>query len=269
MGSISDFLEKELLDHCFNAAWASPGNTFIGLSTADPLDTGAGLAEPTDAGYTRVTASFGAAAARAITQDGKLTFPQATAAWGLISHYAIFDALAAGNLLGSGALNTSKNVVNGNTPSIATSEIVISYSAGEISNYLANKLLDHAFNNTQYTFISSFAIALATTNITDGATGTSIEEVTGGNYSRASIFKFGGTAPAWTIAAGLAASVDNGATITFATPSGSWGTVTALAIVDAAAAGNLLFYENTVTDQKPDNGDTVQISAGDLKVSMS
>lgn len=269
MGSISDFLEKELLDHCFNAAWASPANVFVGLSTADPLDTGGNLAEPSDGAYSRATITFGAAATRKVIQDAKVTFPQATAAWGDITHYGIFDAVSGGNMLAHGALNTTKSVVNGNTPSIATSELEISYSAGEISDYLAHKLLDHSFKNTQYTFISSFAIALATTDILDTDTGSSIDEVTGGNYSRSSIFKNGGTAPAWTLAAGVAASLDNGAAITFATPSASWGTVTALAIVDAPTAGNLLFYENAITEQTPDNGDTVQIATGDLKVSMS
>lgn len=267
MGSISDFLELELLDHCFNAAWATPTNVFIGLSTADPLDTGAGLAEPSGGAYSRVTGSFGAASSRNVTQDAKLTFPQATAAWGDLTHYSVHDAVSGGNLLAHGSLNATKGVVTGNTPSIATSEIVISYTAGEISDYLSHKLLDHAFNNTQYTFISSFAVALATTDILDTDTGSSIDEVTGGNYSRASIFKNGGTAPAWVLAA--LGSLTNGAAITFTTPSASWGTVTALAVVDAAAAGNILFYENAVTEQTPDNGDTVQVAINDLKVSMS
>jgi hypothetical protein len=267
MGSISDWLELELLDHCFNAAWATPTNVFVGLSTADPLDTGAGLAEPTGGAYSRVTVTFVTAATRNVTQKGKVTFPQATNAWGDITHYSIHDAVSGGNFLAHGSLNTTKGVVNGNTPSIATSEIVISYTAGEISDYLAHKLLDHSFRNKQYTFISSFAVALATTDILDTDTGSSIDEVSGNNYSRASVFKNGGTAPAWDLAS--SGSLDNGATITFATPSGTWGTVTALAIVDAASAGNILFYENTVTEQTPNNGDTVQIAAGDLKVSMS
>ena len=267
MGSISDYLENELLDHCFNAAYASPSNVFLALSTADPLDTGAGVAEPSGGAYSRVTITFVTAATRNVTQKAKVTFPQATASWGEISHYAIYDAVSGGNFLAHGTLNTAKTVVNGNTPSVATSEVVISYTAGEISNYLAHKLLDHVFRNTQYTFISSFAIALCTGDIPDSDTGSTISEPSGNNYSRASIYKNGGTAPAWDLAS--AGSLDNGATITFATPSGSWGTITALAIVDAASAGNVLFYENTVTDQKPDNGDTVQISAGDLKVSMS
>jgi hypothetical protein len=267
MGSISDFLENELLDHCFNAAWASPTTVFLGLSTADPLDTGAGLAEPSGGAYSRVTITFVTAVTRNVTQKAKVTFPQATNAWGDITHYSVHDAVSGGNFLAHGSLNTTKGVVNGNTPSVATSEVVISYTAGETSDYLAHKLLDHAFRNKQYTFQSTFAIALCTGNILDTDTGSTISEPSGFNYSRATVFKNAGTAPDWNLAS--SGSLDNSDAITFATPSGSWGTITAIGIVDAAAAGNLLWYENTVTDQKPDNGDTVQFAANALKVSMS
>jgi hypothetical protein len=63
--------------------------------------------------------------------------------------------------------------------------------------------------------------------------------------------------------------LDNTHTISFTQATGSWSTITALAIVDAASTGNLLFYENTVTDQEVDNGDTAEIAAGSLKVSLS
>lgn len=267
MGSISDFLENELLDHCFNAAYSSPSNVFLALSTADPLDTEAGIAEPTGGAYSRATITFVTATTRNVTQKAKITFPQATASWGNITHYAIYDAVSGGNFLAHGSLTTAKTVASGNTPSVATGEVVISYNAGEISNYLAHKLLDHVFRNTQYTFQDTFAIALCTGDIADTDTGSTISEPSAGSYSRATVYKNGGTSPAWDLAAN--GSLDNGATITFSAPTGSWGTITALAICDAASAGNVLFYENTLTDQKPDNGDTVQITAGSLKVSMS
>ena len=112
-------------------------------------------------------------------------------------------------------------------------------------------------------------VALATTDIVDTDTGSTIDEPSGNGYAREQVNKNGGSAPTWDVAAGVSASLDNTHTITFTTPSGSWGTITALAIVDAATTGNLLLYENTVTDQKPDNGDTVQIAAGDLDLYMS
>lgn len=266
MGSISDFLENELLDHIFNVVYNRPTNLFLGLSTADPLDTGAGLAEPSAGAYSRVTMTFGAAAARAVTQDAKLTFPQATAAWGVLTHYGVFDAVSGGNMLAHGSLTVSKNVVTGNTPSVATSEVVISFTAGEISDYLSNALLDHAFSLATYAVPATY-IAMCTGDVLDTDTGSTISETAAGAYARVQVNINGGASPTWDLAAN--GSLDNTNTISFTQATGSWSTITALAIVDAATVGNLLFYENTVTDQKVDNGDTAEISAGSLKVSLS
>jgi hypothetical protein len=266
MGSISDFLENELLDHIFNVVYNRPTNLFLGLSTADPLDTGAGLAEPGAGAYTRVTLAFGAASSRAVTQSAKVTFPQATAAWGNLTHYGVFDAVTAGNMLAHGSLTVAKNVVNGNTPSVATSEVVISFTAGEISDYLSNALLDHAFSLATFAVPDTY-IAMCTGDVLDTDTGSTISETSAGAYARIEVDVNGGASPTWDLAAN--GSLDNTHTISFTQATGSWSTVTALAIVDALTVGNLLFYENTVTDQEVDNGDTAEISAGSLKVSLS
>jgi hypothetical protein len=266
MGSISDFLENELLDHIFNVVYNRPTNLFLGLSTADPLDTGAGLAEPSDGAYSRATITFGAAAARAVTQNAKLTFAQATAAWGVLTHYGVFDAVSAGNMLAHGSLTVAKNVVSGNTPSVATSEVAISFTAGEISDYLSNALLDHAFSLSTFAVPDTF-IAMCTGDVLDTDTGSTISETSAGAYAREEVDVNGGASPTWDLAAN--GSLDNTHTISFTQATGSWSTITALAIVDALTVGNLLFYENTVTDQEVDNGDTAEISAGNLKVSLS
>ncbi|MFQ5353430.1 MAG: hypothetical protein ACE5DR_00650 [Thermodesulfobacteriota bacterium] len=116
--SFSDYLELKVLDHVFGKAAYTMPTAYVGLSTADPLDTGAGLAEPTGGAYARVTTSaidWNAAAAGSISNANALTFPQATASWGTVTHFAVFDALTVGNLLASGALTVSKAVGNGDT----------------------------------------------------------------------------------------------------------------------------------------------------------
>ncbi len=266
MGSMSDFLENELLDHIFNAAYTPPATVYLGLSTADPLDDGSGLAEPSGNGYIRKAITFGAAASRVITQSGDVTFDQATGSWGTITHYGIFDAESAGNMMAHGSLSVSKAVVSGNTPSVASAECIVTVSAGEVSDYLANILLDFAFRNQAFSAPATY-IALATADISDSDTGSTITEVSGGSYARKQVNINGGASPTWDLAAsGL---VDNTHDITFASPTASWGLVTAAAIIDALTAGNLLFYENTMNDQTPDSGDTVKFPVGDLDVSLS
>lgn len=266
MGSISDHLENELLDHVFSAAYTPPATVYLGLSTADPLDDASGLAEPSGNGYSRKAITFGAAASREVAQSAEVSFDAATGAWGTITHWALFDADTAGNMMAHGALGTSKEVVDGNTPSVAASEVTVSFSAGEISDYLANKLLDRAFRNQAYAVPDTY-LALTTAVIADDDTGSTITEVSGGSYARKQVNPNGGASPTWDLAA--AGLVDNTHNIDFAEATASWGTVVAVAIVDAASAGNLLFYDNGVTDQAVGNGDTYRFPAGDLDVQMT
>jgi len=54
-----------------------------------------------------------------------ITFPQASGSWGTVSHFALFDAAAAGNILAHGSLDESKVVGNGDTLSFAAGDLDI------------------------------------------------------------------------------------------------------------------------------------------------
>jgi len=126
--SFSDYLELKVLEHVTGKTAFTMPAAYIGLSTADPLDTGSGLAEPVGGAYARVATTatdWATAAAGAISNATILTFAAATASWGTITHFAIFDALTAGNLLGSGILTVSKTVGNGDTVSFAVGQLTI------------------------------------------------------------------------------------------------------------------------------------------------
>jgi hypothetical protein len=271
MGSLSDYAELELLDHVFNAAYTPAATVYLALCTGDPTDagTGASMNEVANSGsYARTSISFSAAASRRITQSGGVTFPTASGSWGTVSHWAIVDSAThgAGNMLAHGAFAVSKSVVSGNTPSVATTEVYVEYSAGEISNFLANKLLDLMFRNTSYSKPDTY-VALVTVAVADTDTGSTITEPSGNNYSRKQVNINGGSSPTWDVAA--SGAVDNTHTITMATPSGSWGTVVGVAIVSASSTGDLLFYDNAMADQAVGSGDVVSFAAGALIAQMS
>jgi len=116
--SFSDYLELKVLDHVFGKAAYTIPTAYVGLSTADPLDDASGLAEPAGGAYARITTAaidWNAAAAGAISNATALAFATATASWGTITHFAIFDAATAGNLLASGTLTVSKTVGSGDS----------------------------------------------------------------------------------------------------------------------------------------------------------
>ena len=123
--SFSNFLEYELLDHLFNiGSYAAPA-TYVGLSTADPGEDAAGLAEPAGGSYARVQITTWGRTASEVDTDSLVSFPAATASWGTITHAAIFDALTAGNMLLSFALDSSKSVDSGDTARFAAGELNI------------------------------------------------------------------------------------------------------------------------------------------------
>lgn len=156
MGSITDFLELELLDHVANAIYVQSATVFVALCTADPTDaatTLAGVEVANTNGYARTAITFGAAASRQVIQSGAVTFPQATGTWGTITHWAITTSATynGGNTLAHGAFTGSFAPVNGNTPTIPTTEIKIqwiatSYSAGTISAAAADNSLNDSAN---------------------------------------------------------------------------------------------------------------------------
>jgi hypothetical protein len=103
-GSLSDYLELKLLDHCFrNTAFTSPTTVYAALFTTIPTDAAPGT-EVSGGSYARVAITCGAAASGAISNSGAVTFPAATGAWGAIVAFAIFDALTVGNMLAWGEL---------------------------------------------------------------------------------------------------------------------------------------------------------------------
>jgi len=273
MGSLTDFAELELLDHVFNAAYSPPATIYLALCTADPTDaaTGASCNEVANSGnYARVVIAFGAAASRRVTQSGAVNFAQLNGSIGTASHWVITDSITygAGNALAHGAFATPKALVSGNTPSVATTEIYVEI-LGEISTYLAGKLLDLMFRNQAYSKPATY-VALATAVIDENDTGVTIVEPAGGAYARKLVNVNLGASPTWDLAA--LGVVDNTHDVDVGPATGaSWGTITSVCIVDASGtgAGNMLMYDNTLADQAVGDGDTVRFPAGDLDCSLS
>ena len=271
MGSLTDYAELQLLDHVCNASYSASANIYLAFATADPTDaaTGASMSEVANANaYARTAITFGAAASRRVTQSGVVTFPQASGSWGTVTHWAIVDSstYGAGNVLAHGQFGTSKSIVNGNTPSVASGEVYVEFSAGEISDYLSNNLLDLMFRNQVFAAPATY-VALVTVTVGDSDTGTSITDVSGGAYGRQQVNINGGASPTWDLATG--GLVDNTHAIAFPTATASWGTVVGIAVCDAATLGNLLFYDNTMADQAVGDGDDVSFPIGDLDLQMS
>ena len=128
--SFSDYLENALLDHLFGkATFSAPANIFIALFTVAPADDGTGGTEVSGGAYARVStaaADWNAAAAGLIDNLNAIVFPQATANWGTVVAFGLYDALTAGNYLGGNNLTTSKAIDTDDTAEFAAGVLDVS-----------------------------------------------------------------------------------------------------------------------------------------------
>ena len=97
-----------------NQAFTPPSTLYLALYTDDPTDADTGT-EVSGGGYARQSFTLTAASGGASSNSADITFPQATADWGTITHVGIRDAATGGNLLMHSALDASKTVNNGDT----------------------------------------------------------------------------------------------------------------------------------------------------------
>lgn len=133
MAAKSHYLQKKALGNALvNTAYTPPTTVYLALFTAAPTDQGGGTeVTTTGTAYARQAITFGAAvdngssAGAYVTNTGAVTFAQATANYGTITSWGIYDASTGGNLLYYGNLGTSVAVNSGNQYTVPASSITI------------------------------------------------------------------------------------------------------------------------------------------------
>ena len=125
MAEISNYLENALINGTLRATtFTAPAAVYVSLHTADPTDAGSGT-EVSGGSYARQAATFGAPSNGASTTTADITYPQATAGYGTVTHIGIFDALTTGNLLYHSPLNTSKTIDTGDIFKITSGSLTV------------------------------------------------------------------------------------------------------------------------------------------------
>jgi len=123
------------------------------------------------------------------------------------------------------------------------------------SNYTETLALTYLLTASAATRPTAWYVGLFTTSPTDANTGT---EVSGTYYARQTV--------AFTVSGDTAS---NSATITFPAAGSNWGTISHIGVYDALTSGNLLFHGSVTTAKSIDTGDTFQISAGNLDITLA
>lgn len=140
--TFTDYLENKLVDWLVRGqTFTPPATLYVGLLTAACSDSAAGT-EVTGGSYARVavvsslanwagTQSAGSTTASsgtggATSNNAGIVFPVPTANWGVVTHFAIYDAASAGNQLICQPLTVQKTVNNGDAaPTFNTGALTI------------------------------------------------------------------------------------------------------------------------------------------------
>jgi len=143
----------------------------------------------------------------------------------------------------------------------------------EMSDYLESNLVTHIFRTSSWSKPSVLAICLLTTAADDDdtgqfSTGTGVEVTNANAYSRQARNPLDAN---WAAATGGNGQTSNVAAITYSQATGSWGTVSAMAITDNSTydSGNLLFHSTVTTSRTIDNGDTAEFAASAITVTFA
>lgn len=255
MSALSDYLEGKIIDHIFRtASFTPPATLYFSLHTGATTDAGGGT-EVSAGGYARIgvtanTSNFAAPISGDghTENSGAITFGTPSANWGTVTHFAIWDAASAGNMLAHGALTASKTVNNGDPgPEFAAGTFDITFAMG--SDYLDDKLANWLFCGQAFTKPTTLYFGLFTAAPTAAGGGT---EVTGGSYARVGVTPLDANFAAPVTGDG---HTENSGSIVFPAPTANWGSVLASAVYDASTAGNLLCFQ-TFTAKTVNNGDT-------------
>ena len=143
------------------------------------------------------------------------------------------------------------------------------------SNYTEDRTLDFWLKNNSASSTSPSTVFLALFTSTDSTGGTA-ENLEAGILSN-EVTTSGTAYVRQTIAYGAISkgSVSSSGTVTWTTATANYGTVTHVAIMDtnstsdSAGAGNVLFYGALTSAKTIESGDTFQIQAGSLTVSLA
>lgn len=132
MSAFSEYLEDKLLRHTLlGEAYVSPAQLYIALFITPTGDLEGVGTEVAGNGYQRIRVTFAVPRADVdgstyCANDTDLRSPQpSNAPWGLVSHFAIYDAAIGGNLLYHGALQEPRQIEGNDLFFVAAGDLKI------------------------------------------------------------------------------------------------------------------------------------------------
>lgn len=139
MSAFNNYMEQLLRDLFKNGAQIPTQDTYLGIATQDPTDTGTTAGEPTGAWYSRqLIETTGAATTPAwtsattgtgIENAQSVSFPSATTTPGTITHFFLIDSTTGGanNMLMHTSVTNARSIASGDTPQFGAGDVQFTF----------------------------------------------------------------------------------------------------------------------------------------------
>lgn len=118
MAEFSDYMENAIINQMRNVAGAQVAAyvaLFTNAASTAEIEAGTLTNEVSGGSYARQLAGLSAASGGTSSNAADITFPTATADWGIVAYTALMNALTAGTVLMYSALDANKTVNSGDT----------------------------------------------------------------------------------------------------------------------------------------------------------
>lgn len=232
----------------------------LGLSTADPTDNGAGIAEP-GGGYARQSIAFGALSVTEspgvqMSNNALIQFTSLGAS--TITHFFITDA--SDNLLWYGPVTSTRAVQNGSDFDFQAGDITLTIG-GVFSSYLCTEIMNWIKGIAMDAAPAATYVALSKANPLRDHSG--FNEVSGSiGYARQAV-TFG--APSNSV--GVGTTILNDIAVTFGpATTGTWGSCTHAVIFDDAGTPNPLIYAPLSSPKSVVIGEGIGMATGTIGI---
>jgi hypothetical protein len=132
MSALSSYLENKINDHVLGGSdYTRPATVYFALYSSAPTESGGGT-ECSSGSYARVSVTnnstnFPASSSGVKANGTAITFPTASANWGTVTAFGVFDASTGGNLLYFGNLSATRTVTSGDTARFAAGDFTITF----------------------------------------------------------------------------------------------------------------------------------------------
>ncbi len=262
MAAATTFLRNLLADFLTGRdTLTAPANFHLALLTSAPGDGGSGGTEAAGGDYGRLTLANDDSSwdrdGLIVSNLGLLLFPEATAGWGTITHWKLFDDATAGNAWFYGAFTPSATVGTGARFRLGIGKLAFTFDAK--SNYLAAEILDHIFGLDTFVPPATLYQSLYTSNPTNAGGGTEVS--TGGTgYGR---HAFDNDVVGWDRTDNVAGNAEDH---DFDEAEANWGSVSGTALQDASSGGNLYGWAPLVSPQVINTGSQLSFLASQLRI---